>query len=100
MGTSLATLVVAKKGKNKRVATAKSGHLFRERIVSMLFMTDLLVSKINIVLSITGNPRAARRSWVLRGVAESVAEEARTRGFASLTFVRFAFIARSILRLC
>ena len=29
---------------------------------------------------------------VLRRVAEGVAEEARTRGFASLTLVRFAFI--------
>jgi len=29
---------------------------------------------------------------VLRGVAECVAREARTRGFASLTLVRFAFI--------
>jgi hypothetical protein len=29
---------------------------------------------------------------VLRGVAECVAEEARTLGFASLTLVRFAFI--------
>ena len=39
---------------------------------------------------------AARRSWVLRGVAECVAEGARTRGFASLAFARFAFIASSI----
>jgi hypothetical protein len=29
---------------------------------------------------------------VLRGVAEGVAEEARTRDFASLTLVRFAFV--------
>jgi hypothetical protein len=29
---------------------------------------------------------------VLRGVAECVAEEARTRGIASLTLVRFAFV--------
>jgi hypothetical protein len=29
---------------------------------------------------------------VLRRVAEGVAEEARTRGIASLTFIRFAFI--------
>ena len=29
---------------------------------------------------------------VLRGVAGGVAEEARTRGFASLSFLRFAFI--------
>jgi hypothetical protein len=29
---------------------------------------------------------------VLRGVAEGVAEEARTRGFASLAFARFAFL--------
>ncbi len=33
---------------------------------------------------------AARRSWVIRGVAKGVVEEARTRGFASLTFVSFA----------
>ncbi len=33
---------------------------------------------------------AARRSWVLRDVAEGVPEEARARGFASLTLVRFA----------
>ena len=35
---------------------------------------------------------AARRSWVLRGVIHGFSEEARTRGFASLTLVRFAFI--------
>jgi hypothetical protein len=29
---------------------------------------------------------------VFRGVAEGVAEEARTRGFASLTLVSFAFV--------
>jgi hypothetical protein len=32
---------------------------------------------------------------VLRGVAEGVAEEARTRDFASLTLVRFAFVNQS-----
>ena len=35
---------------------------------------------------------AAWRSWVLRGVADGVAEEARTRGFASLSFDKFAFV--------
>ena len=35
---------------------------------------------------------ATRRSWVLRGVAGGVAEEARTRGFASLTLVSSAFL--------
>ncbi len=41
-----------------------------------------------------GSPSAAaRRSWVLRGV-EGVAEEARTRGFASLTLARFALVAK------
>ena len=35
---------------------------------------------------------AARLSWVLRGVADGVAEEARTRGFASLAFASYAFI--------
>ncbi len=35
---------------------------------------------------------AARRSWVLRGVIRGFSEEARTRGIASLTLVRFAFI--------
>jgi hypothetical protein len=34
---------------------------------------------------------------VLHGVAENVAEEARTRGFASMTFVRFASIAALIV---
>jgi hypothetical protein len=34
---------------------------------------------------------------VFRGVAECVAEEARTRGFASLTLVSFAFL-RAIMR--
>ena len=34
---------------------------------------------------------------VLRGVAEGVAEEARTRGFASLAFARFAFVAKLIV---
>lgn len=33
---------------------------------------------------------AARRSWVLRGVAKGVAEDSRTRGFASLACARFA----------
>jgi hypothetical protein len=33
---------------------------------------------------------------VLRGVAEGVAKEARTRGFASLAFAKFAFIAERI----
>jgi len=35
---------------------------------------------------------AARRSWVPRGVIDGFSEEARTRDFASLTLVRFAFI--------
>ena len=35
---------------------------------------------------------ATRQSWVLRRAAEGVAEEARTRGFASLTLVRFVFV--------
>ena len=35
------------------------------------------------------------RLRVLRGVVEGVAEEARTRGFASLGFPRFAFIGFS-----
>ena len=35
---------------------------------------------------------AARRSWVLRGVIDGFSEEARTRDFASLTLVRFAFV--------
>jgi hypothetical protein len=30
--------------------------------------------------------------WVLRGVAEGVAEEARTRGFASPALAGFAFV--------
>jgi hypothetical protein len=34
---------------------------------------------------------------VLRGVVECVAEEARTRGFASRAFARFAFIAESMI---
>ena len=45
----------------------------------------------------------AKQAWqpgdlgVLRGVAECVAEEARTRGFASLTFASFAFIRNSLV---
>ena len=35
---------------------------------------------------------------VLRGVADGVAEEARTRGFAPLTLVRFAFVTGDIVR--
>ena len=35
---------------------------------------------------------AVRRSWVLRGVIDGFSEEARTRDFASLTLVRFAFV--------
>ena len=41
---------------------------------------------------------AARRSWVLRGVAGGVAEEARTRGFASQALAGFAFIAKPMMR--
>ena len=40
---------------------------------------------------------AAWRSWALRGVAEGVAEEARTHGFASRAFARFAFIADAMI---
>ena len=36
-----------------------------------------------------------RRSWVLRGVIDGFSEEARTRDFASLTLVRFAFVSQS-----
>jgi hypothetical protein len=39
----------------------------------------------------------ARRSWVLRGVIHGFSEEARTRGIASLTLVRFAFVDSDIL---
>ena len=35
---------------------------------------------------------------VLRGVAEGVAEEVRTRGFAPLGFPRFAFVVAEIMR--
>ena len=35
---------------------------------------------------------------VLRGVAGGVAEEARTRGFASQALAGFAFIAKSMMR--
>jgi hypothetical protein len=38
--------------------------------------------------------QAARRSWVLRGVSHGFSEEARTRGFASLAFAKFAFSAQ------
>jgi hypothetical protein len=38
----------------------------------------------------------ARRSWVLRGVIHGFSEEARTRDFASLTLVRFAFVECSL----
>ena len=41
---------------------------------------------------------AARRSWVLRRVADGVAEEARTRGFASRAFTRFARIVAIMMR--
>jgi hypothetical protein len=44
------------------------------------------------VFELSQQVRAARRSWVLRGVIHGFSEEARTRGFASLTLVRFAFI--------
>jgi len=57
----------------------------------MLAIVDLLISKINVVLRNTGNPRQPGDLGVLRGVAECVAEEARTRGFASLALARFAF---------
>jgi len=35
--------------------------------------------------------------WVLRGVIGGVAEEARTRTFASLTLIRFGFIDSEIV---
>jgi len=41
----------------------------------------------------TGSPAIL---GALRRVAEGVAEEARTRGFASLTFARFAFVRARI----
>jgi hypothetical protein len=63
----------------------------------MLSIAVLLISMINVVLRITGNPRQPGDLGVLRGAAEGVAEEARTRGFASLAFARFAFIAMLIL---
>jgi len=37
---------------------------------------------------------AAQRSWGPSGSQIGFSEEARTRGFASLTFVRFAFVDR------
>ncbi len=40
-----------------------------------------------------GKARQPGDLGVLRGVAGGVAKEARTRGFASLAFARFAFIA-------
>jgi len=40
---------------------------------------------------------AVRRSWVLRGVIDGFSEEARTRDFASLTLVRFAFTTQEIM---
>jgi hypothetical protein len=60
-------------------------------------MTDLLIAKLNVVLRNTGNLWRPGDLGVLRGVAEGVAKEARTRGFASQTFVRFAFVDRRIL---
>ncbi len=44
------------------------------------------------VFELSQQVRAARRSWVLRGVIHGFSEEARTRGYASLTLVRFAFV--------
>jgi hypothetical protein len=60
----------------------------------MLYMTDLPeIQELSVVLRNTGNTRQPGGLGVLRGGAECVAEEARTRGFASQTLVRFAFIA-------
>ena len=49
------------------------------------------MNRLMIVLSESaGGSRQPGILGVLRGVAECVAEEARTRGFASLAFARFA----------
>ena len=40
--------------------------------------------------------KLARRSWVLREVFHGFSEEARTRGFAPLSFLRFAFFGTRV----
>jgi hypothetical protein len=54
-------------------------------------MTKLLFSS-EMMIPLSEEFRQPGDLGVLRGVAGGVAEEARTRGFASLTLVRFAFI--------
>jgi len=50
------------------------------------------------IVSLLLNERQPGDLGVLRGVAECVAEEARTRGFASLALVRFAFVSRLLFQ--
>ncbi len=45
----------------------------------------------------TPNPGQPGNLGILRGVAECGAEEARTRGFASLALARFAFINQKMI---
>jgi hypothetical protein len=54
-----------------------------------------VVLRLNMVVSLLLRYRQPGDLGILRGAAECVAEEAKTRGFASLALARFAFFGCS-----